>query len=192
VPVAAGLLLGAAALLLLTGIQVGTPYTALWWKLCMLGAGFGLAISPAVAAAVAAMPGGQAGVAAAVANTSRQVGGALGVAVLGAVATARFTAVLPARLATAGLPEPVRRRIQEGAGEAVGAAAPGGTAAAAARHAVASAFVTGIHAAYLLAGLALAAGAMVAVVYLRPRRPAPDDTAMAAGAAGVEGAAPSP
>jgi DHA2 family methylenomycin A resistance protein-like MFS transporter len=173
VPVAAGLLLGAAALLLLTGIQVGTPYGALWWKLCMLGAGFGLAISPAMAAAVAAMPGGQAGVAAAVANTSRQVGGALGVAVLGAVATARFTAVLPARLAAAGLPAPVSERIQAAAGEAVGAAAPGGTAGAAARHAVASAFVTGIHAAYLLAGLALAAGAVVAVAFLRPRPPAP-------------------
>jgi hypothetical protein len=144
-----------------------------------------------VAAAVAAMPGGQAGVAAAVANTSRQVGGALGVAVLGAVATARFTAVLPGRLAAAGLPEPVRRRIQEGAGEAVGAVAPGGATGAAARHAVASAFVTGIHAAYLLAGLALAAGAVTALLYLRPRRPAPqDDTAMAAGAAGVDGAAP--
>jgi hypothetical protein len=175
VPVAAGLLLGAAALLLLTGIQVGTPYAALWWKLCMLGAGFGLAISPAVAAAVAAMPGGQAGVAAAVANTSRQVGGALGVAVLGAVATARFTAVLPERLAAAGLPAPARDRILAAAGEAVGAAAPGGTAGAAARHAVASAFVTGIHAAYLLAGLALAAGAVVAVAFLRPSRPMPPE-----------------
>jgi hypothetical protein len=52
--------------------------------------------------------------------------------------------------------------------------------------------VTGIHAAYLLAGIALAAGAVAALVYLRPRRPAPDDTAMAAGAAGIDGAAPSP
>jgi len=190
-PVVAGLLLGAAALLLLTGIQVGTPYGALWWKLCMLGAGFGLAISPAVAAAVAAMPGGQAGVAAAVANTSRQVGGALGIAVLGAVATARFTAVLPGRLAAAGLPAPVSDRIQAAAGEAVGAAAPGGTAGAAARHAVASAFVTGIHAAYLLAGLALAAGAVVAVVFLRPRPLAPAEGGeLPAEAAAPGGAAP--
>jgi EmrB/QacA subfamily drug resistance transporter len=174
VPVVAGLLLGTAALLLLTGVRVDTPYAALWWKLAMLGAGFGLAISPAVAAAVAAMPGAQAGVASAVANTSRQVGGALGVAVLGAVAGARFTAVLPGRQA----------------GEAVGAAPPVG-AGGVAREAVASAFVTGIHAAYLLAGLALAAGAVVAVALLRPRpgavgRPG---AAAAAEAAGHEGAA---
>jgi Major Facilitator Superfamily len=188
VPVVAGLLLGAAALLLLTGIRVDTPYTALWWKLAMLGAGFGLAISPAVAAAVAAMPGAQAGVASAVANTSRQVGGALGVAVLGAVAGARFTAVLPDRLAAAGLPAPLRGRIQAAAGEAVGAAPAVG---AGAREAVASAFVAGIHAAYLLAGLALAAGAVVAVALLRPRPGAAGrpGAAAAAEAAGHEGAA---
>jgi hypothetical protein len=66
-----------------------------------------------------------------VTNTSRQVGGALGVAVLGA--------------------------------------APGaGPAAGAAREAVVSAIVTGMRAAYLLAGLALAAGAVVALLLLRP------------------------
>jgi EmrB/QacA subfamily drug resistance transporter len=172
VPVVAGLLLGATALLLLTGIHVGTPYAALWWKLAMLGAGFGLAISPSVAAAVAAMPGAQAGVASAVTNTSRQVGGALGVAVLGAVAGARFTAVLPGQLAAAGLPAPLRERIQASAGEAVGAT--GGPGGGAAHQAVAAAFVTGMHAAYLLASLALAAGAVVALLLLRP----------AAGAAG--------
>jgi MFS family permease len=118
VPVVAGLLLGAAALLLLTGIHVDTPYAALWWKLAMLGSGFGLAIAPSVAAAVAAMPGAQAGVASAVTNTSRQVGGALGVAVLGAVASARLAAVLPGRLAAAGVPAPLGERIQAAGGEA--------------------------------------------------------------------------
>jgi EmrB/QacA subfamily drug resistance transporter len=95
VPVAAGLLLAAAALWALTGIQVATPYTQLWWKLAMFGAGLGLSISPATAAGVAAMPGAQAGVASAVIQTSRQVGGALGVAVLGAVAAARYGGATP-------------------------------------------------------------------------------------------------
>jgi hypothetical protein len=192
VPVVAGLLLGAAALLLLTSIHPGTPYATLWWRLTMLGTGFGLAISPTMAAAVASMPAARAGVASAVANTSRQVGGALGVAVLGAVASARFTAVLPDRLAAAGLPEPLRRRIQHEAGEVVGAAAPSGGAPGgpAARHAIASAFVAGIHAADLLAGLALAAGAVVALAYLRPRRPAPRDGAAVGAGAGIDGAAP--
>jgi EmrB/QacA subfamily drug resistance transporter len=173
VPVVAGLLLAAGALLLLTGIQVGTPYAYLWWKLAMLGAGLGLSISPATAAGVAAMPGTQAGVASAVITTSRQVGGALGVAVLGAVAAARFTAVLPGRLAAAGLPAPVRDRIQAAAGEALGAAPSAEAGGEAARQAVAVAFLTGVHAAYLLAGLALVAGSLIALVFLRRRPPVP-------------------
>jgi EmrB/QacA subfamily drug resistance transporter len=191
VPMVAGLLLAAAALLLLTGIQVGTPYAMLWWKLAMLGAGFGLAITPSVAAAVAAMPGAQAGVASAVTNTSRQVGGALGVAVLGAVAGARFAAVLPGRLAAAGLPAPLRERIEAAAGEAVGATPTAGAGGAAAREAVAAAFVSGIHVAYLVAGLALAGGALLALVLLRPGAAPPARKADAA-AAGVSGGGEAP
>jgi DHA2 family methylenomycin A resistance protein-like MFS transporter len=136
VPVGAGLLLAAAALWALTGIEVGTPYTQLWWKLAMLGAGLGLSISPATAAGVAAMPGAQAGVASAVITTSRQVGGALGVAVLGAVAAARYGGATP--------------------------------------EADPAAFLAGVHAAYLVAAAALGAGAVAAVLFLRPRRADPD------------------
>jgi hypothetical protein len=51
--------------------------------------------------------------------------------------------------------------------------------------------VTGIHAAYLLAGLALAAGAVVAVAFLRPQRPAPAEGGdLPAEAAAPGGAAP--
>jgi DHA2 family methylenomycin A resistance protein-like MFS transporter len=172
VPVVAGLLLAAAALWLLTGIQVGTSYAALWWKLALLGAGLGLSISPATAAGVAAMPGTQAGVASAVITTSRQVGGALGVAVLGAVAAARSSAVLPVRLAAAGVPGPVREQVETAAGQGLGASS-GPAAAGAAREAVAAAFVTGVHTSYLVAGAALAAGAVAALLFLRPRRARP-------------------
>ena len=143
VPVTAGLLLAAAGLWALTGIEAGSPYGQLWWKLAMLGAGLGLSISPATAAGVAAMPGTQAGVASAVISTSRQVGGALGVAVLGAVAAARY-----------------------------GHATPGGDPAA---------FLTGVHAAYRVAAAALAVGAVVAWLFLRPRRAGPPAAELAPG-----------
>ncbi|GHF40198.1 MFS transporter [Streptomyces morookaense] len=51
----------------------------------LFGIGFGLVNVPVTNAAVSGMPRAQAGVAAAVASTSRQVGQALGVAVIGAV-----------------------------------------------------------------------------------------------------------
>lgn len=56
----------------------------------IFGVGFGLLNPPITTAAVAGMPRAQAGVAAAVASTSRQVGTALGVAVLGAIAFGRL------------------------------------------------------------------------------------------------------
>jgi MFS family permease len=133
-PVTAGMLLAAAALWTLTGIQPDTPYGQLWWRLTLFGAGLGLSISPATAAGVASMPGTQAGVASAVISTSRQVGGALGVAVLGAVAAAHYGRATP--------------------------------------HADPVAFLSGVHAAYLLAGAALAVGAVTAALFLRPRRAA--------------------
>ncbi|WP_019630980.1 MFS transporter [Actinomadura atramentaria] len=54
----------------------------------LFGIGFGMLNSPITNTAVSGMPTSQAGVAAAVASTSRQVGQALGVAVIGAVVSA--------------------------------------------------------------------------------------------------------
>ncbi|MTD59628.1 MFS transporter [Amycolatopsis pithecellobii] len=55
----------------------------------LFGIGFGMVNPPITNAAVSGMPREQAGVAAAVASTSRQVGSAFGVAVLGSVVTSR-------------------------------------------------------------------------------------------------------
>lgn len=54
----------------------------------LFGIGFGMVNAPITNTAVSGMPRAQAGVAAAVASTSRQVGGTLGVAVIGAVLAA--------------------------------------------------------------------------------------------------------
>jgi MFS family permease len=81
--------------------------TSLWWLLAaygVFGLGFGAVNPPITNAAVSGMPPSQAGVAAAVATTSRQVGLTLGVAVVGAVATARVDGSLHDHLATASHP----------------------------------------------------------------------------------------
>ena len=78
--------------------------TSLAWVLgayCVFGLGFGAVNPPLTNTAVSGMPPSQAGVAAAVATTSRQVGLTLGVAVVGAVATARVDGSLHDHLATA-------------------------------------------------------------------------------------------
>ena len=70
----------------------------------VFGIGFGMINAPITNTAVSGMPLAQAGVAAAVASTSRQVGSALGVAVLGSLVTAAAGASFAADFAGAAWP----------------------------------------------------------------------------------------
>lgn len=69
----------------LTGLDRDTGYGWLIASYSLFAIGFGMVNAPVTNTAVAGMPRSQAGVAAAVASTSRQVGVALGVAVIGSV-----------------------------------------------------------------------------------------------------------
>ncbi len=71
--------------LLFLGLTVHTSSLQLFVAYVLLGIGFGMVNPPISNTAVSGMPPNQSGVAAAVASTGRQVGFALGVAVLGAV-----------------------------------------------------------------------------------------------------------
>lgn len=71
--------------LALVGLSARTPLLWLLASYVVFGIGFGLVNTPVTNSAVSGMPDSQAGVAAAVTSTSRQVGGALGVAVAGSV-----------------------------------------------------------------------------------------------------------
>lgn len=85
----AGLTLG--ALILLLELRADTPVGVLVLAYAVFGTGFGMINAPITNTAVSGMPVTQAGVAAAVASTSRQVGSALGVAVLGSLVTSRIS-----------------------------------------------------------------------------------------------------
>lgn len=93
----AGLALGVLGMLNLVLLDEDSGYAALLPTLLGLGIGMGLLTTAVVTAAVSGIPAGRAGVASGVNNTARQAGGALGIAVLGAVAGepgARFVAGL--------------------------------------------------------------------------------------------------
>ncbi|MGH8960724.1 MAG: MFS transporter [Jatrophihabitantaceae bacterium] len=77
-----GIAVGGGMLLELTS---STPIGWLIASYVVFAVGFGMINAPITTTAVSGMPNSQAGVAAAVASTSRQVGSALGVAVLGSV-----------------------------------------------------------------------------------------------------------
>jgi EmrB/QacA subfamily drug resistance transporter len=156
-PIAAGTAMAGCALLLLLGMRLDTPYGSIWWIFSLFGAGLGLVFAPTAASAVAGMPQSQAGLASGMLNTSRQVGGAVGIALLGAVFSNRFRGALPAE---------VRART-DGASGGFQAVPPG------VRRAVGEAFVSGIHAGYLLAGGALLVGTLLAITLLGAFRARP-------------------
>ncbi len=80
-----GLLIAAAgSATLLTLADLTSPF-ALAWRLAVIGAGCGFAVATAAAMAVRSVPPEQSGMAGVANNTLRQVGGALGAAVVGAV-----------------------------------------------------------------------------------------------------------
>jgi EmrB/QacA subfamily drug resistance transporter len=83
---AGGAMMGGAAMLL--DLSPTTGYPQLIAGFTVFAVGFGLVNPPITNTAVSGMPRSQAGVAAAFASTSRQVGAALGVAVIGAILNA--------------------------------------------------------------------------------------------------------
>jgi EmrB/QacA subfamily drug resistance transporter len=101
--VVAGVFLCAAGAMLVM-VTLTTPFAWLFAAYTVFGIGFGVVNAPITNTAVSGMPNSQAGVAAAVASTSRQIGSALGVAVLGAFATAGVSGVSPSHLPAASHP----------------------------------------------------------------------------------------
>jgi EmrB/QacA subfamily drug resistance transporter len=89
---------------LLLVLDVDTPLVLIVVAYVVFGIGFGMVNAPITNTAVSGMPLAQAGVAAGVASTSRQVGSALGVAVLGSLVTAHLGTSMTAGFAAAARP----------------------------------------------------------------------------------------
>jgi EmrB/QacA subfamily drug resistance transporter len=143
-----GVLLAAgSAALALAGAS--SPYGLLVLAYALVGFGSAFVNPPITHAAVSGMPTSQAGVASAIASSTRQLGNALGVAILGSL----LTSVLSARLTTlghaSGLPATTRRVLLDAARHAatLHTAAIGGRA----RGLLDGAFVAASHPAWWLA-----------------------------------------
>ncbi|MFI5830587.1 MFS transporter [Streptomyces sp. NPDC051578] len=90
-----GFLLAATGMLLLTQLEVGSSYPALILPAqLLLGLGMGSAFMPAMSLATHGVNPADAGVASAMANTSQQVGGAIGTALLNTIAASATAAYL--------------------------------------------------------------------------------------------------
>jgi EmrB/QacA subfamily drug resistance transporter len=92
--VASGLTLVAAGLGLLSAAGTTTGYPQLAVSLVVLAVGMATSMAPATTSIMASLPQGKAGVGSAVNDTTRELGGALGVAVLGSLFASHYTAGL--------------------------------------------------------------------------------------------------
>jgi EmrB/QacA subfamily drug resistance transporter len=87
-----GMLLVTASLLLFAQLDAGSSFWAILPGLLTGGLGMALTMSPTTAAAMRSVPVDKAGVGSAVINSMRQVGGSLGIAIMGAVVATQITA----------------------------------------------------------------------------------------------------
>jgi EmrB/QacA subfamily drug resistance transporter len=175
----AGLCLLATGLAVVSRVDTASPYWLLLAGLIPLGVGMGAAMTPATAAITEGLPAEQQGVGSALNDLSREVGGALGIAVVGSI----VTAVYRANLHLAGVPAGLADKARGSFALAIHAGGPVKATAA-------TAFADGLHTGLLYAAGAalLAAIAVVALLArdLRPRRAAglDGDLAVAGDAAG--------
>jgi EmrB/QacA subfamily drug resistance transporter len=108
---AVGLTLSALSLAGWMFIGVDTPIWVVMGLFFVQGAGMASVMPPAMEAILATLPRERAGVGSAISNTVRQVGGALGIAVLGAVVMAVYRGQVEPTLAT--LPGPAQAGARE-------------------------------------------------------------------------------
>lgn len=88
--VSLGILILAAGLFYESHFEVDTTYSEVLVGLITIAAGMGLAVSPATDSIMGSVPANKAGVGSAMNDTTRELGGALGVAVLGTIMNARY------------------------------------------------------------------------------------------------------
>lgn len=115
--VTTGMLLAALGLALMSFLSPDTSYLYLAVAFMILGAGMGLTMPPATTSIMASLPLGKAGVGSAVNDTTREVGGALGVAILGSLLASSFRSSMDDVLGNA--PEQLREVARSSVGAAV-------------------------------------------------------------------------
>ncbi|NNE10804.1 MAG: MFS transporter [Ilumatobacter sp.] len=150
--------------------SVDGGYMSVLPGLVIIGFGMGLTMTPSTEAITGSLPAEKQGVASALNDTSREVGGAVGVALLGSILSSGYSSNVEPALE--GLPAELAEPAAEGIGGAFAVAAEAGEAGPAIVEAAKQAFVDGwIQSMWV--GVAMVG---IAAVYLLFRGPRPEAT----------------
>jgi EmrB/QacA subfamily drug resistance transporter len=168
--VAAGLALMAGGFAIASTNDASTSYTVIASAMVLMGFGLGSAAAPATESILASLPREKAGVGSAVNDTTREVGGTLGVAVLGSI----MASVYGGRIidALSGTPLPAGLRAAAGDSLAAALQIAGGVGGAAGRgiaFAAKDAFVQAFQIGSVVTGAVALVGAVIALLFLPAR-----------------------
>jgi EmrB/QacA subfamily drug resistance transporter len=144
------------------------------WRMMVMAAGMGLTMAPATESIMGSLPRAKAGVGSAVNDTTRQVGGALGVAIIGSVMSSFYGSRIVTLFTRMGLSGAPISEAKQGLGHALDVAGnPSLPLAPGQRAEVVSgakdAFVAGLHRGALVAAGAALLGAIIAARWLPAR-----------------------
>ena len=165
--VALGLFMMAASFAWISTIDISAAYNVIAAQMVLLGGGLGLTTAPATDSIMGVVRPEQAGAGSAVNDATRQIGGTLGVAVIGSVFSTLYIRQLGDSTTVQMLPEQARSVAEEGLaqGLAVAAQSPGPVAGAV-RDSVNTAFLSGMSAGCLTATAVCVAGALFVLAFL--------------------------
>jgi EmrB/QacA subfamily drug resistance transporter len=164
--VTTGLSLMALAFVWISTVSSVTPYFEIIGQMVLLGAGLGCTTAPATESIMGSLSPDKAGVGSAVNDTTRELGGTLGVAIIGSVFSSVYVHALNAAPAFAQLPPAAQHATRDSVGAAASVAARLGPQAPAYLHEVAHAFLSGLGVACLVAAGVAGAGAVFAARFL--------------------------
>jgi EmrB/QacA subfamily drug resistance transporter len=164
--VVAGLVTFAAGLAWASTVDGATAYAQIAMQMVLLGGGLGLTTAPATESIMGSLSADKAGIGSAVNDTTRELGGTLGVAIVGSVFASIYSGRIGSASALAALPADVRSTMQRSIAAAykvIGQLPVGRVAGA--RDVVNQAFLDGLQIGSLVcAGIALGAALIVAVL----------------------------
>ncbi|WP_205830004.1 MULTISPECIES: MFS transporter [unclassified Microbispora] len=160
----AGLVIAAAGTELLMASPPDDSYAWVWPGMVLFGLGAGFVLAPSTAASISSVPHEAAGMASASVNMFRQLGNVLGASVLGTILTAHFSAVLPERLAGAGVPSGVAAQVESAVAHGGHAPAGAGAMGATIARGVAGAFTDSLRPGLIVTVCALVLAAVLTFV----------------------------
>jgi EmrB/QacA subfamily drug resistance transporter len=169
VAVAGGLVIVAGGLEILSQADLDSGYSLVATALGVLGLGIGLAMTPATEAIMGALPKEKAGAGSAMNDVLRELGGTLGVAVLGTLLASKYGDGMEGSVSS--VPDPVATASLDSVDAAhVAAAQLGGDVAPTLIASADQAFVTAMGSTTDIAAAVALAGALVALLFLPARR----------------------